>query len=280
MKEIAIYIKERFPILSVMLFSLLLLSSIDLYIFGKFNFNAVFCVGTILMVFFLLRVRITDDIKDFEYDSDFHKNRALQRKVISIKQLKIVLTMVLLAELVLQFFLPSFAVYLYLGLLVYSFLMYKDFFSKNLLERAFFLYILLHQIIFSFYIYYYICIFSEKVIALGIKDFLVIIFLFLTMYIYEVSRKMNHRFDVENKKTNDTYVYRWGKKNVMILLFSFIFLQLACLSFIFESINIFLLFYFLITILGILFKKIREKEVYYIFIIIFSLLTFISYYLI
>lgn len=280
MKEIALYIKERFPILSVMLFSLLILSSIDLYIFGKFNLNIYFYIGTILMVLFLLRVRITDDIKDFKYDSDFHKDRALQREEISIKQLKIVLVVVLLAELILQFFLPSFAIYLYFGLLAYSFLMYKDFFSNNLSKKAFFLYILLHQIIFSFYIYYYMCILNERIINLNIKDFFVIIFLFLTMYIYEVSRKMNHRFDMNNKKTNDTYAYRWGEKNVIILLFSFIFLQLICLLAFFKSINVFLIMYFLITISGIFSKKIREKEAYYIFIIIFSLLTFISYYLI
>lgn len=280
MKEIVLYIKERFPILSVMLFSLLLLFSINLYVFGKFNLNASFYIGIILMVLFLLRVRITDDIKDFKYDSDFHQDRALQRKVISIGKLKAFLVAVLLTELALQFFLSSFAIYLYLGLLAYSLLMYKDFFSKSLSEKAFFLYIFLHQIIFSFYIYYYMCVFNNKITVLGEKDIFVIIFLFLTMYIYEVSRKMNHRFDAGKNKTNDTYIYKWGKMNVVILLFSFICLQLACLLFVFERINIVLFLYFLIVLLGAILKKIREKEAYYILIIIFGLLTFISYYLI
>lgn len=278
MQELIYYTKERFPVFTALFFSLVILLSINLYFFNNFNLNSFFYVNIALLFLFLFRVRIMDDIKDFNYDNNFHKNRAVQKGIISIKKLKKILFFVLLVELFLQFFLPSFAIYFYLFLIFYSFLMFKDFFNNKLSKNHFFLYILLHQLIFAFYLYYFFCIFNEKIYFPDIKNFSVIFFLFLSMYIYEISRKMNHRTDQNNNKTNDTYIYKWGRSNVLILLFSFVLLQILCLFLIFEKINLFLLLYILFFCVGFSFYKIREKNTYFIFMIIFALITFISYY--
>jgi len=221
-----------------------------------------------------------DDIKDYKYDSTFHKERAVQKGIISTKKLKKILILVLSIELLLQLLLPKFAIYFYIFLIFYSFLMFKNFFNNNLAKKHFFLFILLHQFIFAFYIYYYFSIFNQKMVPLDLKNFIVMFFLFLTMYIYEISRKSSHRFDENNEKTNDTYIYKWGKNNVLIVLFSFIFLQIICLLFTFKKINTFLIIYVLLFIIGISFSKIREKEKYFILMIISGLVTFISYYFI
>ncbi|MDD2909425.1 MAG: hypothetical protein PHU74_00685 [Candidatus Pacebacteria bacterium] len=279
-KDLFLYIKERFPIFAALFFSLLVLTSINLYIFNKINVNTSFFICIALLLLFLFRIRLMDDVKDFKYDVVFHKDRAVQRGVMSIAQLKKLLFIVLLLEIILQLFLPQFAIYFYLFLIFYSFLMHKDFFSGGFFKNHFFVYILLHQIIFAFYIYYYFCIFQNKIVFLGIKDVLFVFFLFLTMYIYEISRKMNHRYDDNNKKTDDTYIYKWGRRNVLSLLFLFILIQIFCLLFIFRSINLFLLMYVALLIIGIFYSKINKKESYFILMIIFSLSTFISYYFI
>lgn len=279
-KDLFLYIKERFPIFAALFFSLLVLTSINLYIFNKINVNTSFFICIALLLLFLFRIRLMDDVKDFKYDVVFHKDRAVQRGVMSIAQLKKLLFIVLLLEIILQLFLPQFAIYFYLFLIFYSFLMHKDFFSGGFFKNHFFVYILLHQIIFAFYIYYYFCIFQNKIVFLGIKDVLFVFFLFLTMYIYEISRKMNHRYDDNNKKTDDTYIYKWGRRNVLSLLFLFILIQIFCLLFIFRSINLFLLMYVALLIIGIFYSEINKKESYFILMIIFSLSTFISYYFI
>ena len=275
MKDILSYATERFPAVLAFTFSFLLMIAIDLYLFATIRIDAVFFVGGMILVLFLFRVRLGDDIKDLAYDSKFHRDRPVQRGAIDSAELKKMLGAGLVVELLLQAFLFSLALPLYILLVFYWFLMFRDFFWPKFARQHFFIYILLHQLIFAFYVYYLFYISVRELLIPGIKDLAAIFFIFICMFIYEISRKMVHRYDTAGNVTDDTYIYRWGKANVLLLLALFFALQYVCLIVIFGSINLFLIANVLLIIAGFLFFT--KKPAYFLFLIISGLLTFISY---
>ena len=217
------YINERFPIFPAILFSLLFSSSGVLYTAKSFQLFTVIAFSTVIFLF-LFRIRLFDEIKDYKFDSIHYSHRPVQRGLISLKEIKLLISIIIILEIILQIFLGKLALTIYLFLFFYHFLMYKNFFINKFEKKSFFLYILSHQLIFLFYAYYIISLTKKILYIPSFNDTGIFLALFLPAYIYEIGRKCKHRISDEGKFSDDTYIYRWGEN------YSFFFLVFNKLS--------------------------------------------------
>ena len=100
----------------------------------------------------MLRIRLWDEIKDFNYDSKHHGSRPVQKGILSLPNIKKMAFIVLGVEFLIQFFLSYHALVIFLIALAYSFLMFKNFYIKDFENKSFAFCLLSHQIIFFIYI--------------------------------------------------------------------------------------------------------------------------------
>ncbi|WP_246845774.1 UbiA family prenyltransferase [Bdellovibrio sp. ZAP7] len=93
-----------------------------------------FAMAFVLMLSFFFRMRLFDEIKDYEVDLKINPTRPLARGILSVTQVKHALMILILLELVVvsQLGLPSFLVHV-LGI-GYSLLMYEEFFIGDILR--------------------------------------------------------------------------------------------------------------------------------------------------
>ncbi|WP_413560578.1 UbiA family prenyltransferase [Bdellovibrio sp. HCB209] len=93
-----------------------------------------FAMAFILMLSFFFRMRLFDEIKDYEVDLKINPTRPLARGILSVPQVKIALMLLIILELVVasQLGLPSFLIHA-MGI-GYSLLMYEEFFIGDILR--------------------------------------------------------------------------------------------------------------------------------------------------
>jgi 4-hydroxybenzoate polyprenyltransferase len=138
------YQQERFPVLFLGLVSLSGVVGTSA-VLGNHNWITVI-FGTLVTITFLFHVRVIDEIRDFEHDTEFHPDRPIQKKLISIKELKILraISLVIFFGISIIFSLETFVFAGYLFL--YSSLAGRDFFCSKKIKKYFFLYNLLNMI--------------------------------------------------------------------------------------------------------------------------------------
>jgi len=156
------YIAERFPlkIYGVYTLSLFTVS----YFFGtslienfEINFIEIF-LGFCTVFLFFLQLRIFDEYKDYEEDLILHPERMLSKGEITLDELKILLYITIIIEIVINISLGIPKVIMWIILCIYSLLMLKEFFCSSFLKRYPMLYILSHQIVIPL-----ICLYSMSV---------------------------------------------------------------------------------------------------------------------
>lgn len=108
------------------------------------------CLGFIVAFSFFLRLRLFDEIKDYETDLIVNPTRPLARGLIKVSEVKIALALLCLGELLIVVALsPQLAASHLLGML-YSFLMYREFFIGSLIRPHLTTYAVLHTVVSSF----------------------------------------------------------------------------------------------------------------------------------
>jgi len=225
-KSFLTYAKERFPIIPAMLFSVLFgFSGIAYISVFSHNFAKIFIV-TLMMFLFLLRIRLWDELKDFQYDSHHHGLRPIQKGIISLSTIKKIALFVLLIEITLQFFLSLQALVIFIVAAIYSYFMFRNFYVEDFENKSLLLCLLSHQAIFLIYIYYILSVSSSQFfLPKSFSDIWIVFALFIPPLIYEIGRKVKHRISPKGYKTNDTYIYRWGENKSYAFLFSLYYLQ-------------------------------------------------------
>ncbi len=146
-----IFIKERFPFLRHMLLivfyvaanALVGLSSVSLNTIPAYNI--ILCTIVVLAIF--LHLRIFDEIKDYKNDLLVHQDRPLARGLILIREAKLVALSLILFELCLAFLIGSAPFIAVIGTVVYSLMMYKEFFVKDWLRPKMATYALAHTLV-------------------------------------------------------------------------------------------------------------------------------------
>lgn len=146
-----IFCKERFSLARQILLIIFYvaanafvgLSCVSLDIIPKFNIFM--CAIAVLAIF--LHLRIFDEIKDYKNDLVVHKDRPLARGLISVREAKQVALSLILFELCLAFFIGRAAFIAAICTVLYSLVMYKEFFAGDWLRPRMATYALTHTLV-------------------------------------------------------------------------------------------------------------------------------------
>lgn len=205
------YIKERFPIVPLFLYTTATQIGINTLISSYSPIKIVY--ASFIYLLFLLHLRILDEFKDYTYDSEKYPNRPVQKGVISLNELKLfgIVNIILIFFLALIVESVSYSLGLIVSML-YTGLMYKEFFIKNILKKNITLYLLSHEIVFiPLFIYFYSIFFGSFWVPATLEEVFIVFYFILPIVLIEIGRKIKHRFDSKGEKTDDTYSYHWGE---------------------------------------------------------------------
>ncbi len=171
-------------------------------------------LGTWIVFSVLIILRILDEHKDYESDLVAHPERLLQKKILSLLDLRKVALFFLTTSLVLVFvFYRKATVYTsLLGLIFWGFLMTKEFFVKKWLSERLFLYSISHLLISPALIYFCATLVGSE----NNKNiYLMMLTSFFSAFSYEVARKIKGTDEENINEMN--YVNAYGIINPLIL---------------------------------------------------------------
>ena len=169
-----------------------------------------------LLTFFCV-LRIMDEFKDFEKDTIAHPDRPLPRGIVTPGQvhtwIRVGLVVMLLLAVISHSLSYSSAALCYLGVIVYLWLMYREFFIGAWLAKRPLLYAASHQLIII-----PICLFTPLLPVSGsitLLDVMAHALLVLSsFFVYEVGRKL----DPEAHPILGTYLHHYGVRTTTIFI--------------------------------------------------------------
>lgn len=200
--------KERAPI-----FVMLVMASLTVGVFATFAHTTLrnFAVAVAIICLYLTQTRASDEKKDFEHDNQFHKDRPVQRGVVTLEELRIVNQIAIYAQLLLYASFLDLRIFVY-GLFSqgYAILTRKEFFVREWIRQHFFTYYFLH--------YIQLVILNLAILNIikpSVPYWQLITFVMLNIISVEVGRKM---FAKEDDTTDDTFSAQLGHKGSAIVL--------------------------------------------------------------
>ena len=215
------YTKERFPLIPILLFVFLLTAGYAHFFatwFGvTFSWQEPKLWLTMVTVFlFMLQLRMADEIKDFQKDSIAFPERILPRGIIKLDLIRKILYSTIAIELIVSAIMGKSHVIFMIILQVWAFLMAKEFFCKEFLDKQVTLSLVLHQLILpplALYSAFAFITIEDLVFDLALIEGLIYLSLIYTTY--ELARK-TWSPDRENTHA-DSYTRFWGIKRAVIV---------------------------------------------------------------
>ncbi|MDH4231189.1 MAG: UbiA family prenyltransferase [Nitrospirota bacterium] len=145
------FIKERFPLLNHLLLITFYCSANAVVAHASAGTRPALTVrsvlGGVMILCVFLHLRIFDEIKDFEKDRTAHPERPLPRGLIAVREAKRVAGAIILAEIGLGIYAGPHAFLAACCVIVYSLLMYKEFFIGDWLRPRLATYAFTHTVI-------------------------------------------------------------------------------------------------------------------------------------
>lgn len=216
MKNIMRFIKERVPVIPNLILSLgLYFSAKSVMAVGFYPQDFLLICGVLFT--FITELRFMDEIKDYEKDKVAHPDRPLPRGLVTVDQVKKLMIGGFITLLALAY--PSFDVYgiqpvmLLLVVALWLFLMYKEFFMEETLNKSPLVYALTHQLIIVPLLLYVTTILEGGFVLIPQVYGLCLIIL-SAFFTYEVGRKMDPKAD----PILGTYLIHYGKKKTHALI--------------------------------------------------------------
>lgn len=140
------YQKERFPLGAYIILVLLTMGVAGLDRLPEVE--AITTVAALLLfVLFFFRLRLFDEIKDYDIDVKYRPERIVARGEVSLSDVRIWLGLTILLEVLLLLLMPWEVIIWYLVAALWSGLMYFEFFAPVWLNRRFLLYSFVHLIV-------------------------------------------------------------------------------------------------------------------------------------
>ncbi|MBF0395939.1 MAG: hypothetical protein HQK78_04155 [Desulfobacterales bacterium] len=216
------YSKERFPILPALIYSgsLYYLSYFFSSSFLKSKPSQIFysMMGWIVIFLAILHLRIFDEHKDYKKDRIAHPDRMLSKGIITLQDLRKLLFVVLMFEAGISIYLGIEVFFIWILILLWSILMFFEFFAAEFLNKRIGLYLISHQIIVPL-----ICLFgflqriklSEIFNANLIYVFIFFIGVMCNTITYEIARKTWSK-DREHEHA-DSYTKFWGTVPAVVI---------------------------------------------------------------
>lgn len=232
------FIKNKFPIPQYLIVTLLIF--ISMYVFAGFNDNKiVFSINSILgfLIVFLIffRIRLFDEIKDFDDDKSFIS------QFITPKECKKIAILCIFLEGLFSVIIGFYVFLFYLIVFFYTIIMFYDFFLKNILLKNRVLYNYVHQSFTIMLGLFVFVIYNKSLAEINTLYVLFLIFAYFIMGLVEITRKLRSK---DHPFYYRSYVYLLKKNHFLIYsistLFFIMFLSIV-IHFLVES-N--LIFYF------------------------------------
>lgn len=258
------YIQERFSISSNLLIILLLYLSLYIIAGMKessivFSYKTLFGFLTMFTVFF--RIRIFDDIKDYNMDTE------LLSQFITLKKLKLLVIPLIGIEALFSALISTQAFLFYLIVLVYTLIMFFDFFIHEPLVKNRLIYNFVHQtFIFIWPLYVYV-IYHNTIQTITKHNLYLgfLIVLYFIMGLVEIIRKLR---GPDHPYSFRSYVHTLGRKKFSIYVLGMVFPATIITGFILPNITLNAVFYLVygivslsVVLLTILFTKERVNRV-------------------
>ncbi len=229
MKNWAIFIKERFEPISHIIMIIVFLSVHYLLVkkLGVLNVGAMEVIFLfIATALFYFKLRLYDEVKDFDLDCIINKTRPLPRGLLRHNDMYAGMLFCITLEIVIYIFFGKRSLPLLLIAIFYSLLMYKEFFIPKLIRPHLTTYALTHTIVttlLSFSIFSYLTDFGVR--AYFNSDFILFsLSNWMLFNIFEFGRKTFSK--TEERENIDTYSSLFGKKGAILLVFSQIIMSL------------------------------------------------------
>lgn len=215
------YTKERFPLVPVMILVFLMTSAaanlMANFLGNTFSWgNTHLWVSIITVFLFMLQLRMSDEIKDFDKDKMAYPERILSQGIITLNHVRTILYSVIGIQFAINIPFGIHSLIMLVILQIYAWLMAKEFFAKEFLEKKIGIYLISHQIILIPLMIYSALAFSQLKDLINISEtYLPLLFLSIPYTVYELSRKTWSK-DRENENA-DSYTKFWGIKRTVFI---------------------------------------------------------------
>lgn len=227
-KRFLAYTNERFPLVAIALF-VALFSANAFYFTGRLSHTSFtihlkdFVLSTLTLFFVFFHLRLLDEFKDYADDCIAYPDRLLSRGIITLDELGKVAFSFIGIEILLTVFMGKPALILGMIVIIYSLLMFKEFFVGEWLKSSMTAYLISHQLILPIMVYYamFAAVKNTSLFYSNPNSFILILILVsLPSTIYEIARKCWSP-DKDNENA-DSYTRVWGVKitvAVLVLLY-------------------------------------------------------------
>lgn len=219
LKNLYDYIKERFPFINMALFAILFLTvlSVANHSNGQaLSIRWLEILGVVAVISFFFRLRVFDEIKDYQIDLINHPNRVLQSGRILIRHLIRISVVVCLAEVAWSLMMGKYVLFFWLLSVGYAVLMRYEFFVSSFLKKRLLVYAFTHMLIMPLII---VWIWSAYASVQGqFNLFLLALLSVLSGFSFEVARKIHS--PANEKTTVDSYSKSIGFKASIVLVMS------------------------------------------------------------
>jgi 4-hydroxybenzoate polyprenyltransferase len=217
LKNLYAYIKERFPFINMALFAILFLTVLSVAHHSNGQILSLGwreSIGVVAVISFFFRLRVFDEIKDYQIDSINHPNRVLQSGKIHIRHLIWISAGVGLSEIAWSLMMGKYVLLFWLLCFGYAVLMRYEFFVSTFLKKRLLIYAFTHMLIMPLII---VWIWSAYAPVQGhFNLFLLALLSVLSGFSFEVARKI-HSPNSE-KPTVDSYSKSIGFKPSILLV--------------------------------------------------------------
>ena len=219
LKNFVAYLRERFPPVNMMLFAILFLTvySISRLSPEGHSLDIGRWVGVLAVISFFFRLRVFDEIKDYELDALNHPQRVLQSGRVTLRQLKAVALVGTAVELVWSVGMGSGVLVAWLTAVGYSLLMRYEFFVGDWLRKRLLIYAISHMLVMPLIIAWVWLAFRD---TFSSSFFLLAALSLLAGFSFEIARKIHA--PAAERATVDSYSktvgYRFAIGLVLVLL--------------------------------------------------------------
>ena len=207
------YLLERFQIIPL---SILVAS--DILVIHRITYNQnifiwKYVIYFMFVILYLFHNRLADDRRDYDFDKKFYPNRAVQKGLISLRQINNLSYTAIFLMLIIAGSFSFLSLAIFTLLILYTLVAKKDFFlPKDFKEKHLFVYNFLNMLqILSLQIFIYVSIIN----SLDFTHFIYshILFVFILSIQVEISRKIKPEISL----ANDLYSDRMGMGRSIIL---------------------------------------------------------------
>lgn len=219
-----IFIKERFDPLSHLIMILLFVMVHILFtkeIFPIYIPPIKLLILLLGVILFYFKLRLYDEVKDYELDLIINPNRPLPRGLLKLNDMYWGIGICILLELICFSFQGVNAITSLIIAILYSLLMYKEFFIKEIIRPHLTTYAVSHTVVTSLLTFSIFCYLNQKTFLQNFFNTNLLFFALSNWMLFNIFEFGRKTFATIEERTNiDTYSSLFGRKLAVFLVFS------------------------------------------------------------